>query len=152
MNVAKNDEVTIKTTGNIKLCSEDDAFMKLLDISKRDDALDLTIKIIIFNNKVNLLDKKTRDRITYELAVIQRNGVIRLCDYFLLLEDINRYVVEGIEFGIRNFGRGSGASSLLNYALDITDVNPLQYDLPFERFMTLERIGRFSFDLGGEHA
>jgi len=70
-----------------------------------------------------------RERLDRELALIRRMG---FADYFLVVADIVRYA-RGL--GTPVAGRGSGASSLAAYCLGITNVDPLAYGLPFERFL-----------------
>jgi len=70
-----------------------------------------------------------RERIDRELDLITRLG---FPDYFLVVADIVRHARE---LGTPVAGRGSGASSVVAYALGITNVDPLRYDLPFERFL-----------------
>jgi DNA polymerase III alpha subunit len=119
----------------------------LLEEYKKDDALRLTIKVMFDLGKIDLQDPEQRSRITRELKVIQRNGVFRFCDYFLPLEDVVRFHREnGHE---RGFGRGSGGSSNVCYAMDISDVDPIKYDLDFDRFVTNERLGRYSTEIQG---
>jgi DNA polymerase III alpha subunit len=119
---------------------------KLEEFTK-DDALRLSLKVIFDLKKVDLLDETSRKRITREFKVIQRNGVFRFCDYFLPLEDVVRFHREnGYE---RGFGRGSGGSSIICYGMDISDVDPIPYVLDFDRFVTLERLGRFNTEIAG---
>ena len=73
------------------------------------------------------------ERLAYELQVIREIG---LADYFLVVWDIMRFTREN---GIYCAVRGSAAGSLALYCLGITDVNPLQYDIVFERFLNIER-------------
>lgn len=87
-------------------------------------------------------DDAVRERLTYELSVIERMGFV---DYFLIVWDF-------IDFAKRNGiivgpGRGSGAGSLAAYCLNITDVDPLKYGLLFERFLNPERISMPDFDV-----
>lgn len=77
-------------------------------------------------------DAETR-RLAYELEVIREIG---LADYFLVVWDIMRFTRES---GIYCAVRGSAAGSLVLYCLGITDVNPLHYDIVFERFLNMER-------------
>ncbi|MBI4833795.1 MAG: DNA polymerase III subunit alpha [Planctomycetes bacterium] len=71
-----------------------------------------------------------RKRLEYELGVIEKMG---FADYFLIVWDFIRYARQNnISVGP---GRGSSAGSLLAYTLEITDIDPLKYDLLFERFM-----------------
>lgn len=118
---------------------------ELFEVSEKDISLKTSFKVMIKNAKVDFNNLNHLDRLDEELRVIQRNGIIRLCDYFLLLEDVTHFVREnGFQ---RGPGRGSGAGSLVAYALDITDVDPLKFELLFERFLTKERIGRYNFEL-----
>ena len=81
-------------------------------------------------------------RLALELSIIERMGFV---DYFLIVWDfVNFAHRNGIFVGP---GRGSGAASLVAYSLDITDVDPLKYDLPFERFLNPERISMPDFDI-----
>ena len=74
-----------------------------------------------------------KGRLAYELEVIREIG---LADYFLVVWDIMRFTREN---GIYCAVRGSAAGSLALYCLGITDVNPLQYGIVFERFLNIER-------------
>ena len=83
-----------------------------------------------------------RQRAEYELKVIQTMG---FAGYFLVVWDFIRYAREnGIPVGP---GRGSAAGSVVSYALRITDIDPLQYDLLFERFLNPERISMPDIDI-----
>jgi DNA polymerase III subunit alpha len=78
---------------------------------------------------------KYQDRLTHEIETIKRMGY---SGYFLIVWDFIRYAKsKGIPVGP---GRGSAAGSLAAYCLKITDVDPLQYDLLFERFLNPERV------------
>src|SRR5207248_8052656 len=75
-------------------------------------------------------------------AMIKRMG---FPGYFLIVWDFIRYAKEhGIPVGP---GRGSAAGSLVAYCLNITDVDPLQYDLLFERFLNPERVSMPDIDI-----
>ncbi len=88
------------------------------------------------------LDKLIVERADYELGVIDRMG---FNGYFLIVQDfINWGKDEGIVFGP---GRGSGAGSIVAYALRITELDPLAYDLLFERFLNPDRISMPDFDI-----
>lgn len=104
--------------------------------------------IKLTSNKMDYLgDKARRDRMVEEINTIQYNGILKLTTYFMLLEDISNFHKEnGYLYGL---GRGSGAGSLYAYALDITDVEPLEYGLLFERFLTTERIGEVYWEQEG---
>ncbi len=83
-----------------------------------------------------------RQRLDYELSVIERMGYV---DYFLIVWDyVNFAKTHGILVGP---GRGSGAGSLACYCLDITAIDPLQYDLLFERFLNPERVSMPDLDI-----
>ncbi len=78
--------------------------------------------------------KEVEDRLSMELGVIKETG---FADYFLIVQDLVNWAKEhGIVVGP---GRGSAAGSLVSYVLNITDVNPLTYDLLFERFLNPQR-------------
>ena len=88
-----------------------------------------------------LLSKEILDRIDYELATVDHMGYN---GYFLIVQDfINWGKSQGIIYGP---GRGSAAGSLLAYAIHITDLNPLEYDLLFERFLNPDRISMPDID------
>ncbi|QDQ41007.1 DNA polymerase III subunit alpha [Legionella geestiana] len=82
------------------------------------------------------------ERLALELSVINAMG---FAGYFLIVADFIRWAREnGVPVGP---GRGSGAGSLVAYALAITDLDPLQYDLLFERFLNPERVSMPDFDI-----
>ncbi len=79
--------------------------------------------------------EKYKDRLAHEIATIKRMG---FPGYFLIVWDFIRYSKKkGIPVGP---GRGSAAGSLVAYCMKITDVDPIQYDLLFERFLNPERV------------
>jgi DNA polymerase III subunit alpha len=83
-----------------------------------------------------------RPRLERELDVICQMG---FAGYFLIVADFIRWAREnGVPVGP---GRGSGAGSLVAYALRITDIDPLKYDLLFERFLNPERVSMPDFDV-----
>ncbi len=82
------------------------------------------------------------DRVEYELGVINKMGYV---DYFLIVQDyVNFAKTHGIPVGP---GRGSGAGSIVAYAIEITDIDPIKYGLIFERFLNPERISMPDFDI-----
>lgn len=82
------------------------------------------------------------ERINFELDIITQMG---FAGYFLIVMDFIGWAKRhDIPVGP---GRGSGAGSLVAYALDITDLDPLQYDLLFERFLNPERVSMPDFDI-----
>lgn len=83
-----------------------------------------------------------KERLKHELAVIQKMG---FSGYFLIVSDFIKWAKEnGIPVGP---GRGSGAGSLVAFCLEITDMDPLPYNLLFERFLNPERISMPDFDV-----
>ncbi len=88
------------------------------------------------------VSKEVLDRIDYELGVIND---MNYASYFLVVRDFIEWSKNnGIVVGP---GRGSGAASMVSYVLDITDLNPLDYDLIFERFLNPDRISMPDFDI-----
>lgn len=88
----------------------------------------------LFNRGLPLDDSRYFDRLQYELGVIKQMGY---SNYFLIVRDYVAFAKEnGISVGP---GRGSAAGSLVSYVLGITEVDPLKYDLLFERFLNPER-------------
>ncbi|MFN2633664.1 MAG: DNA polymerase III subunit alpha, partial [Thermoanaerobaculia bacterium] len=86
--------------------------------------------------------EKYRDRLAYEIGVIEKMG---FPSYFLIVSDFIRYAREnGISVGP---GRGSAAGSIVSWALRITEIDPLKYDLLFERFLNPERISMPDIDI-----
>lgn len=83
-----------------------------------------------------------RQRAEYELGIIIKMG---FADYFLIVWDyINWSRLQGIPVGP---GRGSGVGSIVAYSIGITDVDPLKYDLIFERFLNPDRVSMPDFDV-----
>jgi DNA polymerase-3 subunit alpha len=83
-----------------------------------------------------------RDRLKFELDIINQMG---FPGYFLVVMDFIRWgKANGIPVGP---GRGSGAGSLVAYALEITDLDPIEYDLLFERFLNPQRVSMPDFDV-----
>jgi DNA polymerase III subunit alpha len=82
------------------------------------------------------------DRAEFELGVIDQMGFV---DYFLVVWDLIEHARrEGIPVGP---GRGSGAGSIVAYALKITNIDPMRYNLLFERFLNPERVSMPDFDI-----
>ena len=82
------------------------------------------------------------DRLEYELATIEKMGYV---NYYLIVYDFVRYAKSvGIPVGP---GRGSGAGSLAAYCIGITGVDPIRYNLLFERFLNPERVSMPDFDI-----
>ncbi|MDD5731551.1 MAG: DNA polymerase III subunit alpha [Patescibacteria group bacterium] len=88
------------------------------------------------------IDKQKVDRLDYELTVIKKSGY---AGYFLVTADfINWAKNNGVLVGP---GRGSAAGAIVSYVLKITDLNPLDYDLLFERFLNPDRISAPDIDM-----
>jgi DNA polymerase-3 subunit alpha len=88
------------------------------------------------------LSAEIQKRLDYELDVIEKTG---FADYFLIVQDFINWAKErGIVVGP---GRGSAAGSLISYILGITDINPLKYDLLFERFLNPDRVQMPDIDI-----
>jgi DNA polymerase-3 subunit alpha len=86
--------------------------------------------------------EKYRERLDYEIGVVEKMG---FPSYFLIVSDFIRYAREkGISVGP---GRGSAAGSIVSWALRITEIDPLRYDLLFERFLNPERISMPDIDI-----
>lgn len=87
-------------------------------------------------------DPKIRERLEYELGVIKRMGYV---DYFLIVWDFIKYARDhDISVGP---GRGSAAGSIVSYCLGITSIDPLRYQLLFERFLNPERVSMPDIDV-----
>jgi DNA polymerase-3 subunit alpha len=110
---------------------------------------EMTIESYLQQQAMNGLKKRFgqikdayQERLDTELKVINNMG---FAGYFLIVADFIQWAKEqGIPVGP---GRGSGAGSLVAYVLGITDLDPLQYDLLFERFLNPERVSMPDFDI-----
>ncbi|MCB0298655.1 MAG: DNA polymerase III subunit alpha, partial [Calditrichaeota bacterium] len=110
----------------------------------KDLSLDDFLKKLSFKGvakKYGDIDNTLEERLKYELSVIEKTG---FAGYFLIVQDfINHAREQGIPVGL---GRGSAAGSMVAYALGITNVDPIRYDLLFERFLNPERISMPDID------
>ena len=92
--------------------------------------------------RYSVITPEIRERFDYEFDVISSMG---FCDYYLIVWDFINYARSvGIPVGA---GRGSGVSSIVAYSIGITDVEPLRYNLIFERFLNRERVSMPDFDV-----
>ena len=92
--------------------------------------------------KFDVIDKQIEDRFSFEISTIKKMGY---AGYFLIVQDfINDARKKGISVGP---GRGSAAGSLVSFALGITSLNPLDYDLLFERFLNPDRVSMPDIDV-----
>lgn len=128
-----------------------------LEIPKQDNLLPIYNDDPSFDEKKYLTDlcivglkkrlngrvsKRYIDRLKYELNIIIKMG---FCNYFLVVWDYVKYAKKnGIMVGP---GRGSAASSLVSYCLGITEIDPLKYDLLFERFLNPDRVTMPDIDI-----
>ena len=96
----------------------------------------------LINRYGNNPDKLYIDRLEYELSVISSMGYV---DYFLIVADFIEYARNnGIPVGP---GRGSGAGSICAYCMGITNIDPIKYNLIFERFLNPERVSMPDIDV-----
>ncbi|HOP66025.1 MAG TPA: DNA polymerase III subunit alpha, partial [Bacilli bacterium] len=146
LNISKEDETTTINFAklfNLKLNFNKRYIPKIPNSLERLESL---IKKGINKRLNNKVPKEYVDRIKYELSVIKKMGYV---DYFLIVQDYVLYAKKNnILVGP---GRGSAAGSLISYALGITDIDPMQYNLLFERFLNEERITMPDIDLDFEY-
>ena len=89
-----------------------------------------------------VITPELQERLEYELGIIHKMG---FDDYYLIVWDFIKYAKDhGIPVGP---GRGSGAASMAAYSLGITDIDPIRYQLLFERFLNPERVSMPDFDI-----
>ena len=94
------------------------------------------------NKKEDLITKDYEDRLSHEISIINS---MNYASYFLIVSDYIKWAKKNsIPVGP---GRGSGAGSLVAYCLDITDLDPIEFDLIFERFLNPDRISMPDFDI-----
>ncbi|WP_250279005.1 DNA polymerase III subunit alpha [[Clostridium] colinum] len=94
------------------------------------------------NERYEIIDNYLTKRLNYELDTIKQMGFV---DYFLIVWDFIKYAKDNnIMVGP---GRGSAAGSLVSYCLKITDIDPIEYNLIFERFLNPERISMPDIDI-----
>jgi DNA polymerase-3 subunit alpha len=108
-----------------------------------DDYLrELAVKGLAYRYPGRENDEQIRKRLDYELNVIQKTG---FASYFLIVQDfVNWAKSHGVVVGP---GRGSAAGSIVSYLTNITNVDPLEYDLLFERFLNPDRVSMPDIDL-----
>ncbi|KAA6404989.1 DNA polymerase III subunit alpha [Candidatus Tokpelaia sp.] len=104
--------------------------------------LGLTARLQMAGPAPGYSEKDYQERLDYEISVIIR---MRFPGYFLIVADFIKWAkARGIPVGP---GRGSGAGSLVAYALTITDIDPLRFSLLFERFLNPDRVSMPDFDI-----
>lgn len=89
------------------------------------------------------VSKEILDRMEYELSVIEKMGYV---DYFLIVWDFIHYA-KSHRYSCRATDVALGAGSIVAYAIEITDIDPIKYNLLFERFLNPERISMPDFDV-----
>ena len=114
-------------------------------IKQSRSGLDLRLKKLFKNIPIEELNSKSkvyRDRLEYELNVITN---MKFSGYFLIVSDFIRWAKsQSIPVGP---GRGSGAGSIVAWSLLITDIDPIQFGLLFERFLNPDRVSMPDFDI-----
>lgn len=124
---------------------QDKSLMPKYDVDNSKEYLLKLAKAGLYKRFDGKVTKVYYDRLMYELDVIDKMG---FNDYFLVVWDYIKYSkLNNILVGS---GRGSAASSLVSYSLGITDVDPIKYDLLFERFLNPERITMPDIDIDFE--
>ena len=115
------------------------------DVPEGMDSFDYLKELAIKGLTARMKDPElSLDRLEYELGVIQKTG---FSDYVLLVKEFAQATRDrGIYFGVR----GSAAGSLVSYCVGITDVDPIEYGLTFERFLNPERISMPDVDMDFE--
>ena len=94
-----------------------------------------------FQSRYDVSHPDLRERFERELNIIKRKG---FGAYYLIAYDLIRFAKDR---GFEYVGRGSGANSVVAYCLGITNVDPIELDLYFERFLNVERSSPPDFDL-----
>ncbi|UWX95917.1 DNA polymerase III subunit alpha [Arthrobacter zhaoxinii] len=94
----------------------------------------------------SIAEVELRNRLEHELGIIERLG---FASYFLTVAEVSAMITG---MGVRAAARGSGASSLVNYLLGVSHVNPLDHDLIFERFLSRDRSTLPDIDIDVESA
>ncbi|NTU96105.1 MAG: DNA polymerase III subunit alpha, partial [Bacteroidales bacterium] len=139
-------ESTIEIAGKVEAYSiESDPVMPYFPIPDNfentgDYLRDLTYKGAV--SRYGELNESQRERIDFELEVVLRMG---FSDYFLIVQD---FIAAARGMGVWvGPGRGSAAGSVVAYCLKITDIDPLKYDLLFERFLNPDRVNFPDIDI-----
>ena len=123
---------------DLKIAKYDNPF----GIDSKEYLKNLVYKGLEKRNASYFKNSKYLQRVNYELEVISNMG---FADYFLIVYDYVKFAKEqGILVGP---GRGSAAGSLVSYCLGITNVNPIEYDLLFERFLNKDRVTMPDIDI-----
>jgi DNA-directed DNA polymerase III PolC len=137
-----NTTLTVLENCSIKFDFKTDKTKKLFSASKEDDRQ--LLRKLAFDGiilRYGSQNKTAKERVEKELAIIDH---MDFSAYFLITWDIIRYSQDRGFFFV---GRGSGANSIVAYCLQITDVDPIELDLYFERFLNPSRSSPPDFDL-----
>lgn len=130
---------------HIEMKFGEDKNKKLYSASREDDRV-LLEKLAREGFRLRYaVNKKARERLVRELRIIDQMGFTA---YYLITWDMIRYAQSR---GFYHVGRGSGANSLVAYCLQITDVDPIELDLYFERFLNPHRTSPPDFDIDFSH-
>ncbi len=144
-NIKYHEEIYNKC--NVEINHRDDLLPKF-KCPDNEDSFSYLKKLCLIGVKKKLgetVPKIYQERLKYELNVINEMG---FCNYFLIVQDYVKFAKEnGILVGP---GRGSAAGSLVSYVLDITDVDPIKYNLLFERFLNKMRVTMPDIDIDFE--
>ena len=144
-NIKYHEEIYNKC--NVEINYRDDLLPKF-KCPNNEDSFSYLKKLCLIGVKKKLgetVPKIYQERLKYELNVINEMG---FCNYFLIVQDYVKFAKEnGILVGP---GRGSAAGSLVSYVLDITDVDPIKYNLLFERFLNKMRVTMPDIDIDFE--
>ena len=144
-NIKYHEEIYNKC--NVEINHRDDLLPKF-KCPDNEDSFSYLKKLCLIGVKKKLgetVPKIYQERLKYELNVINEMG---FCNYFLIVQDYVKFAKEnGILVGP---GRGSAAGSLVSYVLNITDVDPIKYNLLFERFLNKMRVTMPDIDIDFE--
>ena len=144
-NIKYHEEIYNKC--NVEINHRDDLLPKF-KCPDNEESFSYLKKLCLIGVKKKLgetVPKIYQERLKYELNVINEMG---FCNYFLIVQDYVKFAKEnGILVGP---GRGSAAGSLVSYVLDITDVDPIKYNLLFERFLNKMRVTMPDIDIDFE--
>jgi len=112
----------------------------LMETGKR--GLEKRYNLADFDHPVDALGERVKKQYEYEVGIIKQTNYV---NYFLVVADFIQWAKDnGIPVGP---GRGSGASSILAYSMGITAIDPLKYNLIFERFLNPDRVSPPDFDI-----
>jgi DNA-directed DNA polymerase III PolC len=141
MGISLNDAVQIMMNNETWAKKFDNFELKYdwhLASTEGQDPLKKSMEIIKRNGRMKWDDKIYVDRLKTELEVIAKNGIKDLIPYFLpIVEVMDHYKEQG---HLTSVGRGSAGGSLFCFLLGITNIDPIRYDLPFNRFFSKTRI------------